>query len=67
MTSRARQATGDFPIMVKISAHDHRRGGMNVGGLPGTTAPYGFIGVVGLMVVIGAAEVWYFKRKGWFD
>jgi len=41
--------------------------GMNVGGLPGTTARYGFIVVVGLMVVIGAAEVWYFKRKGWFE
>jgi Mg2+ and Co2+ transporter CorA len=41
--------------------------GMNVGGLPGTTVPYAFIVVIGLMVTIAVAELWYFKRKGWFD
>lgn len=41
--------------------------GMNVGGLPGTSTSSGFILVVGLMVLITAAEYGYFKRKGWFD
>ncbi len=41
--------------------------GMNVGGLPATQDPQGFIIVIGLMLVIGAVELWYFKRKGWLD
>ena len=41
--------------------------GMNVGGLPGTNTSYGFLIVIALMVVIVAVELWYFKRKGWFD
>ena len=41
--------------------------GMNVGGLPGMQDPYGFVTVIGLMVAIASAELWYFKRKGWFD
>jgi Mg2+ and Co2+ transporter CorA len=41
--------------------------GMNVGGLPGTHVSYGFIIVIVLMVIIAEAELWYFKRKGWFD
>jgi Mg2+ and Co2+ transporter CorA len=41
--------------------------GMNVGGVPGTTAAYGFLVVVLLMAVVTALEFWYFKRKGWFD
>ena len=41
--------------------------GMNVGGLPGIQEPYGFVIVIGLMLAIAAAELWYFKRKGWFD
>lgn len=41
--------------------------GMNVGGLPGTTAPYGFIFVVVLMITLGIIEFLYFKFKGWFD
>jgi Mg2+ and Co2+ transporter CorA len=41
--------------------------GMNVGGLPGTRNHYGFIIVIILMVAIASAELWYFKRKGWFD
>jgi Mg2+ and Co2+ transporter CorA len=41
--------------------------GMNVGGVPGTKLPAGFIVVVVLMVLIILAEYLYFKRKGWFD
>jgi Mg2+ and Co2+ transporter CorA len=41
--------------------------GMNVGGLPGTQDAYGFIIVVSLMIAIALAELWYFRRKGWFD
>ena len=41
--------------------------GMNVGGLPGIQEPYGFVIVIGLMLAIAAAELWYFKRKGWLD
>jgi zinc transporter len=41
--------------------------GMNVGGLPGTTNPSGFIIVSGLMILIVVVEYWYFKRKGWFN
>jgi zinc transporter len=41
--------------------------GMNVGGLPGSKFPYAFIIVIVLMVAIAVVELWYFKRKGWFD
>jgi len=41
--------------------------GMNVGGLPATQDPQGFIIVIILMAVIGVVELWYFKRKGWMD
>lgn len=41
--------------------------GMNVGGLPATQDPQGFIIVIILMAIIGAVELWYFKRKGWLD
>jgi zinc transporter len=41
--------------------------GMNVGGLPGTSNPSGFIIVSVLMILIVVAEYWYFKRKGWFN
>jgi zinc transporter len=41
--------------------------GMNVGGLPWTQEPRGFIIVICLMVFIAAAELWYFWRTGWFD
>jgi Mg2+ and Co2+ transporter CorA len=41
--------------------------GMNVGGLPATQDPQGFVIVVGLMFAIGAVELLYFKRKGWLD
>ena len=41
--------------------------GMNIGGLPGTQDPYGFVIVIVLMLAIAAAELLYFKSKGWFD
>jgi len=41
--------------------------GMNVGGVPGINFSYGFIVVILFMVIIAAVELWYFKRKGWFD
>ncbi|MFZ0531976.1 MAG: CorA family divalent cation transporter [Anaerolineales bacterium] len=41
--------------------------GMNVGGVPGTKTPAGFIIVIVLMVLIILVEAWYFTRKGWFD
>jgi Mg2+ and Co2+ transporter CorA len=41
--------------------------GMNVGGLPGSKFRYGFMIVIVLMVAIAVVELWYFKRKGWFD
>ena len=41
--------------------------GMNVGGLPGISFPFGFLVVVILMIVIGLLQYWYFKRNGWFD
>jgi Mg2+ and Co2+ transporter CorA len=41
--------------------------GMNVGGLPATQDPWGFVIVIGLMFAIGTVELWYFKWKGWLD
>lgn len=41
--------------------------GMNVGGLPATQDPQGFVIVIGLMFAIGVVELLYFKRKGWLD
>jgi magnesium transporter len=41
--------------------------GMNVGGVPATQDPQGFMIVLVLMAAIGAVEFWYFKRKGWLD
>ena len=41
--------------------------GMNVGGVPGTKTPSGFIIVIVVMVLIILVEYWYFTRKRWFD
>jgi magnesium transporter len=41
--------------------------GMNVGGVPGVLVPQGFMIVIGVMSIIAAGELWYFKRRGWFD
>jgi zinc transporter len=41
--------------------------GMNVGGVPGTKTPNGFIIVIVSMVLIILVEYFYFTQKGWFD
>lgn len=41
--------------------------GMNVGGLPATQDPYGFIIVIVVMFFIGSVELLYFYRKGWLE
>jgi len=41
--------------------------GMNVGGVPWINFSLGFIVVIILMSIIAAAELWYFKKRGWFD
>jgi magnesium transporter len=41
--------------------------GMNVGGLPATQDPQGFIIVIAMMSVIGAVELLYFRWRGWLD
>jgi zinc transporter len=41
--------------------------GMNVGGLPATQDPQGFVIVIGMMLIIGAIELLYFYRKGWLE
>jgi Mg2+ and Co2+ transporter CorA len=41
--------------------------GMNAGGVPGTQEPSGFIIVILVMAAIGAVELWYFRRRGWFE
>ena len=41
--------------------------GMNVGGLPATQDPQGFIIVIVMMLIIGAVELLYFYRKGWLE
>ena len=40
---------------------------MNVAGLPAKQDSQVFVIVIGLMFVIGAVELLYFKRKGWLD
>jgi zinc transporter len=41
--------------------------GMSVGGVPGIHDPNGFVIVSLFMVAIVGAELWYFRRAGWFD
>jgi magnesium transporter len=41
--------------------------GMNVGGVPWINFSLGFIFVIMVMVLIAAGELWYFKKRGWFD
>jgi Mg2+ and Co2+ transporter CorA len=41
--------------------------GMNVGGIPGTSFHFAFLVVIGVMLVIGLLQYWYFKRNSWFD
>ncbi len=39
--------------------------GMNVGGVPGGESVLGFLGVSGLLIGLGAAMAYYFRRKNW--
>src|SRR5690606_821934 len=39
--------------------------GVNVGGMPGTDSPYGFLLVCLLMALVLAAEWWWFRRLRW--
>ena len=41
--------------------------GMNHGGVPWINFSFRFIVVIILMVLIAAAQLWYFKKRGWFD
>lgn len=41
--------------------------GMNVGGVPGLSDQNGFAIVVISMIILTVAELWFFKRGGWFD
>lgn len=40
--------------------------GINVGGIPGSKEPTAFLVVCGLLVLIAAAEIWFFKVRRWF-
>ncbi|MCG8593938.1 MAG: zinc transporter ZntB [Kiloniellales bacterium] len=39
--------------------------GVNVGGIPGTDEPLGFLALCGLLLVLGLVEYWLFKRLKW--
>lgn len=39
--------------------------GINVGGIPGSENPYGFLVACGLMVVVAVGQMWLFKRLRW--
>jgi zinc transporter len=39
--------------------------GINVGGIPGAESPLGFAIVCGLLVGLGAVQVWSLSRSGW--
>ena len=39
--------------------------GVNVGGIPGTEEPMGFLALCGLLLLLGLVEYWLFKRLKW--
>jgi len=39
--------------------------GINVGGIPGSDNPYGFLFACALMVVVALGQMWLFKRLRW--
>ncbi|MHC5349755.1 zinc transporter ZntB [Metapseudomonas furukawaii] len=39
--------------------------GMNVGGIPGSEAPFGFLAACGLMLGIAGFQLWLFRRLRW--
>ena len=40
--------------------------GVNVGGIPGSSAQWGFAALCGGMVMLGVFQLWLFRRLGWF-
>lgn len=40
--------------------------GINVAGIPGDKWDYSFIAVCILLIVLGAFEIWYLRRRNWF-
>ena len=40
--------------------------GINLGGIPGSESPFGFLVFSLLMIMILALQLWYFSRKNWF-
>ena len=40
--------------------------GINLGGIPGSESPFGFLVFSLLMIMILALQLWYFSRKHWF-
>lgn len=39
--------------------------GINVGGIPGSSSPYGFLVACGLMLAVAMGQMWLFKRLRW--
>ena len=39
--------------------------GINLGGIPGSESPFGFLVFSLLMIMILALQLWYFSRKHW--
>jgi zinc transporter len=39
--------------------------GINVGGIPGSDNPYGFLFACVLMIVVAVGQMWLFKRLRW--
>lgn len=40
--------------------------GMNFVNMPELSAPYAYFILIGVCIFLVAAEIWYFKKKGWF-
>ena len=40
--------------------------GVNVGGVPGTSAPWAFLALCAILAVIGAFEIWLVRTMKWF-
>ncbi|MGH1351881.1 MAG: zinc transporter ZntB [Methyloligellaceae bacterium] len=40
--------------------------GINVGGIPGAEHPYAFMIFIGILCVIVAVQIWWFKKLKWF-
>lgn len=40
--------------------------GVNIGGIPGVNKPEAFAMLIGFCVIVASAQIWIFKRRGWF-